>query len=618
MKKILFVFSALLAMSCAKEVALEAPECAKVPVTVGVLQTKTTIDGYQISFSGSEQMTLICEGMNAAKISNDGLEPNLFAGEFNAVGQNKSEASFYAIYPYVGVGQNGKEKGYLPVAQNAPFDGAANFMCSDKVVADYNEEAMPELSMSMNQLMGILKVTFTNSSADYQDDLVKDVILTSSDQIVGNFTIEFKDGKPSPVFNGDDTACKRVISSYVNPVKLGLGQTHEVYLFVNPIELHDAQLTIVTDKHEFKRTAAAAFTVKQGDLTYMDPMDVATAFQAADKDVKTLVLWGDSYTNRGYETTHVDRCNYAFHLQQMLGSGWKIYNGGCSGDVTNTIAARQGGIKMHVGENDFTIPADCTPVNVGGVYSNKNYWFTDDTYTQISRYGLVNPCEIVVTDAEGNEIARVEGNISHKGMSTNKTADFVTDVTFTRTTPGEAVKVPAKSQLVTFAAKNLRNPDLTIIYMGQNGGFKSLDILYSQYRAMIDYAFPEGPEHYIVLGFHNHNTVTKWNENNAYWDFFGGPNGFGVNEAEGRPVSRFVNLYTELTGENYKDYLVMSGAALSQEDVCTEDIDYVSRGMIPFSYWFSPYANDIHPNEYGAKAFATAVYKKIVELGYLD
>lgn len=618
MKRILFICVALLAMSCVKEAGIE-PESGKVPVSVGVVETKTVIDGYQISFDGSEQMTLICEGVNAAKVSNDGLEPDLFGGEFNAVGKNKAGASFYAIYPYVGIGQNGNEQGMVPVAQRAPFDAAANFMCSDKVVADYNEQAMPELSMSMNQLMGILKVTFTNSSAEYQDDVVKDIILTSSTQLVGGFSVKFDtQGKPYPEFDGNDLASKRVISSYVATEKLGLNKTHEVYLFINPVEVRDAELTIVTDKHEFKRTAAAAFTVKQGDLTYMDPMDVAMTFQPSAMDVKTLVLWGDSYTNRGYETTHTDRCNYAYHLQQMLGSGWKIYNGGCSGDVTNTIAARQGGIKMHVGESDFTIPADCTPVAVGGVYSNKNYWFTDDTYTQISRYGLINPCEIVVEDADGNEIARVEGNISHKGMSTNKTADFATDVTFTRTTPGETVNVPAKSKLVTFAARNLRNPDLTIIYMGQNGGFKSLDILYSQYRAMIDYAFPEGPEHYIVLGFHNHDTVTKWNENNAYWNFFDGPDGFGVNEAEGRPVSRFVNLYTELTGENYKDYLVKSGAAASQADVRAEDIDYVSRGMIPFSYWFSPHANDIHPNEYGAKAFATAVYKKIVELGYLD
>ena len=473
--------------------------------------------------------------------------------------------------------------------------------------------------MSMNQLMGIIKVTFTNSSESYKDDVVKDVILTSSSQLAGRFTVKFDaQGMPVPIFGGDASAYRRIIASYPSVEVLGLDKTHEVYLIVNPTEITDAEITIVTDRHEFSRKAKGAFTAKQGDLTFMDPMDVATTFTAEDLDVKTLVVWGDSYTNRGYDTTHTDRCNYAYHLQQMLGSGWKVYNGGCSGDVTNTIAARQGGIGMHIGATDFTIPADCTPVDVGGVYSNRNYYYQENTFKQIARYGLINPCEIVVEDASGNEIARIEGNITHKGTTTNRTDDFASEVKFTRTTPGEAITVPAKSKLVTFAAKNLRNPDLMVVYMGQNGGFNTLEILYSQCRDMIDYAFPEGEENYIILGFHNHETVKKWNVDNAYWNFFGGPDGFGVNEAAGRPISRFVNLYTELTGENYKDYLVVSGAAASVEDVCAEDVDYVSRGMIPYSYWIRPSINDIHPNEYGAKAFATAVYKKIVELGYID
>ena len=147
------------------------PVNTKVPVSVGVLDTKTVISGNQISFSGSESMTLVCAGVNAAKVSNYGTDLNKFTGEFNAVGQNKSGASFYAIYPYVGVRQNGNEIGWLPVVQKAPFDGSANFMCSDKVTADYNEQAMPQLAMSMNQLMGIVKVTFTNSSASYQNEL---------------------------------------------------------------------------------------------------------------------------------------------------------------------------------------------------------------------------------------------------------------------------------------------------------------------------------------------------------------------------------------------------------------------------------------------------------------
>ena len=341
----------------------------------------------------------------------------------------------------------------------------------------------------------------------------------------------------------------------------------------------------------------------------MDPMDVATTFTAEDLDVKTLVVWGDSYTNRSQKDGHVDRCNYVTHLHQMLGSGWEVYNGGSSGDVTNTIAARQGGIQLVINSTDFTVPAGTEPVAIDGLYSSKNFWFTDGEYTLTARFALVNPLEIVVEDASGNEVARVEGNVTIEG-------DKVTH--FTRTTPGEEIKVPAYSKVVTFAAKNLRNPDLMIVYMGQNGGFKSLDILYNQYRSMIDYAFPEGPEDYIVLGFHNHDTVAKWNVDNAYWDFFGGASGFGVNEAEGRPISRFVNLYTELTGPDYKDYLVISGAAASVDDVRAEDIDYVSRGMIPYSYWIRPWDNDIHPNEYGAKAFAAAVYKKVVELGYVE
>lgn len=609
MKKILFACAALLAMSCVKEAGME-PETAKVPVSVGVLETKTVISGNQISFSGNESMTLVCEGVNAAKVSNIGTALNRFTGAFDAVGQNRAGASFYAIYPYVGVGQNGDEAGWLPVAQTAPFDGSANFMCSDKVTADYDEQAMPELSMQMNQLMGIIKVTFTNSSETFKDDVVKDVILSSSTQLVGSFVVKFDEaGRPAPAFRGDDAAYRRVIASYPSPVVLGMNQTHEVHLFVNPAEIKDAEITIITDKHEFTRKAAGAFTAKQGDLTYMDPMDVATTFTAEDLDVKTLVVWGDSYTNRSQKDGHVDRCNYVTHLHQMLGSGWEVYNGGSSGDVTNTIAARQGGIQLVINSTDFTVPAGTEPVAIDGLYSSKNFWFTDGEYTLTARFALVNPLEIVVEDASGNEVARVEGNVTIEG-------DKVTH--FTRTTPGEEIKVPAYSKVVTFAAKNLRNPDLMIVYMGQNGGFKSLDILYNQYRSMIDYAFPEGPEDYIVLGFHNHDTVAKWNVDNAYWDFFGGASGFGVNEAEGRPISRFVNLYTELTGPDYKDYLVISGAAASVDDVRAEDIDYVSRGMIPYSYWIRPWDNDIHPNEYGAKAFAAAVYKKVVELGYVE
>jgi hypothetical protein len=250
MKKILFICAAFLAISCMNESEV-APVTGKVPVTVNLAETKTVISGNQVSFAGAEAMSLVCKDVNAAKVTNKDVAVNKFAGEFNAVGQTKTDASFYAIYPYVGVAQNGQERCFLPVSQRAPFDGSANFMCSDIVTAAYDETAMPVLSMSMNQLLGIVKVSFTNSSEAYQDDMVKEVVLTSSTALAGEFVVKFdKAGNPYPEFKGTD---KRVLSWFTNPVALGLNKTHEVHFCVNPAEIKDAVITVRTDKHEFKR-----------------------------------------------------------------------------------------------------------------------------------------------------------------------------------------------------------------------------------------------------------------------------------------------------------------------------------------------------------------------------
>ena len=98
MKKILYICAAFLAISCVQESEV-APVAGKVPVTVEFAQTKTVISGNQISFAGGETMSLVCQDVNAAKLTNKDLSLNTFSGEFNAVGQTKADAKFYAIYP---------------------------------------------------------------------------------------------------------------------------------------------------------------------------------------------------------------------------------------------------------------------------------------------------------------------------------------------------------------------------------------------------------------------------------------------------------------------------------------------------------------------------------------
>ena len=164
---------------------------------------------------------------------------------------------------------------------------------------------------------------------------------------------------------------------------------HDVYIIINPAIISDAEMTIRTDKHVFRKKAGGMFSIQAGAFTVMDPLDLAVECEASDLNEKTLVLWGDSYTNRGREYTHINMSNYAYELGKMLGSSWKIYNGGCSGDVSNSIAARQGGIQLCTGV-EFTIPATTTPVTIDGLYSSKDYNFTDGRYTKISRPSIID------------------------------------------------------------------------------------------------------------------------------------------------------------------------------------------------------------------------------------
>lgn len=605
MRKIAYILTSLILISCVKETedrfGAELSE-HRVPITVEVSHTKTLINGNQISFDGNESMNLVCKDINVAKLYNKGFDLNTFTGEFLSVGQTKDNASWYAVYPYVGIEQQGYGDCWLPMNQTAPFDAAANFMCSDLVDADYDETAMPKLSMTMNQLLGIMKVSFTNSSEDYKEDLIQEVVMTSSTPLCGNFIVKFDEqGKPFPEFKGG--TC-RVLSSYPAPIALGVNEIHSVYMFVNPAEIKDAQITIRTDRHVFTRKAKSSFKVRQGDLTFMDPMDVADLFAVDDAKVKKIVIWGDRYSNCGPTDTYLNKRNYSYHLQQLLGSGWKIYNCAYPDYKTYNITALQGSTEMRLGNHEFTIPISVTPVGSGGVYVLASNRYTSSE--SMMPHAFLNPCEIVVRDDSGKETARVEGNLERQSDGTF----------FTRSRPGEEVFVPRKSQVVPYAAKNLRKPDLTIIYMGYNGGFSDLETLYNQHRSMIEYAAADGPEEYIVLGFHSQNDVSRLNLGQAYWDLFDGPDGFGVNPEAGRPISRFINLYKEMTGEHYKELLYRSGAASDPAGIKAEDIDRANRGEVPASFLNS--SGLLMPSQYGAKAFALLIYDRMVELGYLD
>ena len=191
------------------------------------------------------------------------------------------------------------------------------------------------------------------------------------------------------------------------------------------------------------------------------------------KPVKYITCWGDSLTAMGGWTNK---------LQEL--SGIPVYNGGTGGESCGEIVARQGANAMVV--NNLTIPANTTPVTIasrqtdGGIKTTEGF----KVMPLLQGGAHVNPCKI----------GDILGTLKWTGASY---ADQTGTWTFTRAEAGKAITIDRPTVLRTDFDMNRNAPYLMIIFIGQNGGYSSIDDLIRQHRIMIEHA---NAKHFIVLG----------------------------------------------------------------------------------------------------------------------
>lgn len=188
---------------------------------------------------------------------------------------------------------------------------------------------------------------------------------------------------------------------------------------------------------------------------------------------KYITCWGDSLTAGGGWTNTLSTL-----------SGLPVYNGGTGGENSRTIMARQGGDVMMI--NNITIPSDLTPLTIttrsvdGGIST-----YFGNKVTPLLQYGAhVNPCYI----------GDVKGTLKWTG---NGHADTTGTWTFTREKAGEAVVINRPTAIRTDFDINRNNPQIMVIFMGQNGGWSSVEELINQHRLMIEHS---NCKDFVVLG----------------------------------------------------------------------------------------------------------------------
>lgn len=300
--------------------------------------------------------------------------------------------------------------------------------------------------------------------------------------------------------------------------------------------------------------------------------------------ISTIACWGDSYTELGG--------GWPNHLRDRLPSDFTVYAGGRSADRTQEIAARQGGLRTFTA-GDFTfaegtsrIPFPGVVIEQGEITTGGERPFRGERFTTSSPF--VNNCIIA-----GVECA-LYYNVS-------------TGHHISRITAGEEIFVPAGTEIFTYGSRLSKDVDLTVIYMGQNGGYDNdYERLVRQHWRMINHT---GSKEYIVFTYH-HKVVEGYLP--LFYDAFG-PGASAYTTTLDRR-SHIVNLREEINSRAV-ELLLSTGAFSDESQIPEKDWKAISLGNLPKTFFLSD--TDSHPCEYGSKAFATVLEDKLKEMGYI-
>ncbi len=359
------------------------------------------------------------------------------------------------------------------------------------------------------------------------------------------------------------------------------------------------------------------------------------------KNGRGIACWGDSMTegmgsDEGYILTDVGRVDISYYTSpytiERL-TGYRTYNLGVSGEKSDEISRRAGGLGMYT-DRDLYITKyeyiDVVLVDKNGepihMYDYSGYGieyneypdtvYIDGILCQIeNRYeDKVSKQQQDIEDAEENsenwlDILQDLGEELIPGDYENlNPEDYVVGIricdNIDENQPDE-LYVAQGNQVIPKAAEDHRN-DILIIEMGSNGGWDNYDELIAQYQSIIDYT---GCEDYIIVGDTDDPGSSLADEGVINMDNSEG--GTGKNYTDWEVALR------DAFGEHFfntRVYMLEYGLSNCGLKASALDRLYAAFGCISGklrSDW-------THFNAYGYYAKGLGLYQKGVELGYWE
>ncbi|WP_455673758.1 hypothetical protein [Phocaeicola sp.] len=307
----------------------------------------------------------------------------------------------------------------------------------------------------------------------------------------------------------------------------------------------------------------------------------------------SVACWGDSLTagagagtttnlttvlnaliNKGYEKA-ADWGSKAYpgYLKEMLGDRWIVFNLGVGGEGLNTIAARQGANTAYA-TNEFTLPADTSPVQIG-THSNKLYssWETAVAPLLQGSGNSVNPCSV----------GGIDCTLRWTGTSHS---DATGTYTLQRVSAGDrAVNFSTNVPIIMSGSKLYRDTKIHILWCWQNGGYSDNNELIEKLDKMIAHI---DSKRYVIIGLHSGGT-SRLSQEKALSKKYG---------------DKFLNWREYISSNSLYDFDI---------EPTEGDLSSMAKGACPPSLL----ADSVHLNASGYAILAYKIAERFKDLGYI-
>lgn len=558
-------------------------------VNAVINETKTALSGTTLNWVDGDNIGMYLGNLHSNNVMI--YNKDSFKGFFTKNNVSAQDLDVFSYYPYNhNAGESKIIEATLPTTQSAPFDSKADFMVSNKTSVHYDESDMPTINLTFSRhLFSILKFTITNTEETLKDEKLFGVkLLSASHTLSGSFSFDVSSGSDATAqFSEEPLKISKSVSVEYGSGQptIGLGVNHTLYLVVptGTYESGDLSIQVYSENKVFTQriNKALTLTLENGTIYDIQSLDIKNAEK--NNRYKSVLTFGDSITT----------LTMAKWLQSLLGAEWKVYNAGVSGERVIQIMARTGAIPTYI-KDAFTIPASSeTSVPIGTTFYTTMK--TDGSYSSAPDTELIY--NLAAYTSQSAIYCGCANPFMVNGVECEITKDGAGVLMLRRTVDGDAVFCKEYTQAIPAAKWKLGNPTLTTLYMGTNGTYtenattgRNANQVLADMHKIVEKATTG---HFMAVGYHH----SRWNSTykSVFEDEFSAKNNFLDLRTEGCAKAEVINS--------------LLGLPLSEADQTN-----LSNGIWPESWG----GIDIHPNTYGAKAYAYLIYYKMKEMGIVE